>query len=81
MAAVLATISVAFDATVCAADVRRGKPDPEPYLLAARRLGVHPGGCVALEDSPNGIASAEAAGCAVGYDYSHCQFKRGGANG
>lgn len=65
MAAVLATISVAFDATVCAADVRRGKPDPEPYLLAARRLGVHPGGCVALEDSPNGIASAEAAGCAV----------------
>ena len=65
MEAVLETTGVVFDATVCAADVRLGKPDPEPYLLAADRLGVHPGGCVALEDSPNGIASAEAAGCAV----------------
>jgi HAD superfamily hydrolase (TIGR01509 family) len=65
MEAVLETTGVGFDATVCAADVRLGKPDPEPYLLAADRLGVHPGGCVALEDSPNGIASAEAAGCGV----------------
>jgi beta-phosphoglucomutase-like phosphatase (HAD superfamily) len=65
MEAVLETTGVVFDATVCAADVRLGKPDPEPYLLAADRLGVHPGGCVALEDSPNGIASAEAAGCGV----------------
>jgi HAD superfamily hydrolase (TIGR01509 family) len=65
MEAVLETIGVAFDVTVCADDVRNGKPDPEPYLLAIGRLGVDPGGCVALEDSPNGIASAEAAGCAV----------------
>ena len=65
MEAVLETIGVAFDVTVCADDVRNGKPDPEPYLLATGRLGVDPGGCVALEDSPNGIASAEAAGCAV----------------
>lgn len=63
--AVLEAIGVAFDATVCAADVQFGKPDPEPYLLGAKLLGVDPGGCVALEDSPNGIASAEAAGCAV----------------
>jgi HAD superfamily hydrolase (TIGR01509 family) len=65
MEAVLETTGAVFDATVCAADVRLGKPDPEPYLLAGHRLGVHPAGCVALEDSPNGIASAEAAGCAV----------------
>jgi HAD superfamily hydrolase (TIGR01509 family) len=65
MEAVLDTIGVAFDVTVCADDVRHPKPSPEPYLLAAGRLGVDPGGCVVLEDSTNGIASAEAAGCAV----------------
>lgn len=55
----------AFDVTVCAADVSRTKPDPEPYLVAARRLGADPARCVALEDSPNGVSSAEAAGCLV----------------
>jgi HAD superfamily hydrolase (TIGR01509 family) len=65
MEAVLEATGAAFDATVCSADVQFGKPDPEPYLLGAKLLGVDPGGCVALEDSPNGIASAEAAGCAV----------------
>jgi HAD superfamily hydrolase (TIGR01509 family) len=45
--------------------LRRGKPDPEAYLTAAARLGVDPGRCVAIEDSPPGIASAEAAGCVV----------------
>jgi len=45
--------------------VRRTKPDPEPYLLAAARLGVPPPGCVVLEDSPNGVAAARAAGCPV----------------
>ncbi len=63
MDAVMAAIGVSFCVTVCAEDVRRGKPDPEPYLLAAARLGVEPGRCVALEDSPNGVAAAEAAGC------------------
>ncbi|MQA83429.1 MAG: HAD-IA family hydrolase [Streptosporangiales bacterium] len=52
-----------FDVTVAGDEVRRTKPDPEPYLKAAGLLGVHPGGCVVLEDSPNGLASAEAAGC------------------
>jgi HAD superfamily hydrolase (TIGR01509 family) len=51
-------------ATVVAGDeVRHGKPHPEPYLTAAARLGVDPERCVAIEDSPTGIASAEAAGC------------------
>jgi HAD superfamily hydrolase (TIGR01509 family) len=65
MDAALAAIGVAFPATVCAADVTRSKPDPEPYLRAASRLGAEPARCAALEDSPNGIRSAHAAGCAV----------------
>jgi HAD superfamily hydrolase (TIGR01509 family) len=65
MNAVLAATGMSFPVTVCADDVRHAKPDPEPYLRAAALLGVAPAGCVALEDSPNGIASAEAAGCAV----------------
>jgi HAD superfamily hydrolase (TIGR01509 family) len=63
MEAVTARIGVSFGVTVCAGDVRRSKPDPEPYLLAALRLGADPRLCVALEDSPNGVAAAEAAGC------------------
>jgi HAD superfamily hydrolase (TIGR01509 family) len=65
MDAVLASTSLAFAVTVCAEDVRRSKPDPEPYLRAAELLGEPPGRCVALEDSPRGIASAQAAGCPV----------------
>jgi mannitol-1-/sugar-/sorbitol-6-/2-deoxyglucose-6-phosphatase len=45
-----------------AADEANGKPAPDVYLAAARRLGVPPAGCVAIEDSPNGIAAAKAAG-------------------
>lgn len=41
------------------------KPDPQPYLLAAERLGVNPTQCVALEDSPSGVRSATAAGMRV----------------
>jgi HAD superfamily hydrolase (TIGR01509 family) len=65
MEVVLASTGMRFDAEVCAQDVTATKPDPEPYLLAAKRVGVHPGDCFALEDSPNGVASAEAAGCRV----------------
>jgi HAD superfamily hydrolase (TIGR01509 family) len=54
-----------FATLVTGDQVRDGKPDPEAYLLAAQRLGVDPARCVAIEDSPTGIASAEAAGCAV----------------
>jgi HAD superfamily hydrolase (TIGR01509 family) len=65
MDAVLARTGLRFDVLVCANDVSRTKPDPEPYLLAAKLLGTDPARCVALEDSPNGVASAEAAGCQV----------------
>jgi HAD superfamily hydrolase (TIGR01509 family) len=65
MDAVLAWTGLRFDALVCADDVGVTKPDPEPYLLAAKLLGTDPGRCTALEDSPNGVASAEAAGCQV----------------
>jgi beta-phosphoglucomutase-like phosphatase (HAD superfamily) len=62
---VLASTGLAFDVTVCAADVTRTKPAPEPYLLAAKLLGTEPESCTVLEDSPNGVAAAEAAGCQV----------------
>jgi HAD superfamily hydrolase (TIGR01509 family) len=65
MDAVLASTGMRFDVLVCAEDVTATKPDPEPYLLAAKLVGVYPGDCFALEDSPNGVASAEAAGCRV----------------
>jgi mannitol-1-/sugar-/sorbitol-6-phosphatase len=50
---------------ITADDIERGKPDPQPYLLAAHRLGVPPDRCLAVEDAPAGIASARAAGCQV----------------
>jgi mannitol-1-/sugar-/sorbitol-6-/2-deoxyglucose-6-phosphatase len=43
-------------------DEARGKPAPDVYLTAARRLGVSPASCLALEDSPHGIAAAKSAG-------------------
>lgn len=52
-----------FQVTVAGDEVTRTKPDPEPYLTAARLLGADPRHCVALEDSPSGVAAAEAAGC------------------
>ncbi len=50
---------------VTAEQVTHGKPDPEPYLMAAERLGVDPARCLVIEDAPAGIASARAAGCRV----------------
>lgn len=52
-------------ALVAAEDVVRGKPDPEPYLTAAARLGVDPTGCVVFEDAPAGVAAGLAAGALV----------------
>ena len=54
-----------FDVIVTHSDVERPKPDPEPYLLAARRLGIDPAHCVAVEDSHAGVRSATAAGIAT----------------
>lgn len=50
---------------VTADDVARGKPAPDPYLLAAERLGVEPGDCMVVEDAPAGVAAARAAGARV----------------
>jgi HAD superfamily hydrolase (TIGR01509 family) len=54
-----------FAATVCGDEVRRPKPQPDPYLQAAELLDVAPARSVAIEDSVIGVASAEAAGCVV----------------
>lgn len=54
-----------FGAVVTGDIVPRGKPFPDPYLMAAERLGVDPTHCMAIEDSPTGATSANAAGCWV----------------
>ncbi len=51
-----------FEAVVTGDEVTHGKPHPEPYLAAARALGVEVTDCVAIEDSPTGVRSAVAAG-------------------
>lgn len=52
-----------FDRIVCASMVERGKPAADIYIFAAEQLGLSPGECIALEDSPNGVKSAAGAGC------------------
>ncbi len=52
----------AFDVVVGAEDARRGKPHPEGFLAASKRLGVPPADCVVLEDAPEGIEGGKAAG-------------------
>jgi beta-phosphoglucomutase len=54
-----------FTTIVSAMDVPKSKPDPAPYALACARLKLSPDQCVALEDTPGGIASARGAGCHV----------------
>jgi HAD superfamily hydrolase (TIGR01509 family) len=54
-----------FQATVSSEEVARGKPEPDVYIEAARRLEATPERCVAVEDSTNGIRSASAAGMRV----------------
>ena len=53
-----------FDTLVCAGDYKRGKPDPEAFLLASARLGVAPENCLVFEDTEMGIQAAQAAGMA-----------------
>lgn len=57
-----AAIRKNFSVIVCGDDVKKGKPHPEPYLRAAKDLGVEPGKCVVIENAPYGIASAKKAG-------------------
>lgn len=61
----MAGLSRLFEATVSSEEVPRGKPAPDVFLEAARRLGVEPERCVAIEDSANGLRSAHAAGMRV----------------
>ncbi|WP_330294571.1 HAD family hydrolase [Streptomyces sp. NBC_00503] len=56
---------VPFAFTLSADDTALTKPHPDPYRVAAERLGAEPRACVAVEDSPDGAASAEAAGCGL----------------
>jgi HAD superfamily hydrolase (TIGR01509 family) len=60
----LATLGIAdwFGAVVAAEDTTRHKPEPDVFLEAARRLGVHPGGCTVYEDTDLGLESARRAG-------------------
>jgi mannitol-1-/sugar-/sorbitol-6-phosphatase len=53
------------DVLVTADQVARGKPAPDPYVLAAQRLGVDPADCLVVEDAPSGIEAARAAGMTV----------------
>jgi HAD superfamily hydrolase (TIGR01509 family) len=61
----LSGLADAFEATVSSEEVERGKPAPDVYLEAARRLEVDPEACAAVEDSTNGLRSAHAAAMAV----------------
>jgi len=61
----LAELDACFDATVSSEEVAHGKPAPDVYLEAARRLRVAPTECAAVEDSTNGLRSAAAAGMTV----------------
>lgn len=61
----LPKVMIAFE------DVRQGKPDPEPYLFGAERLGIDPKYCLVFEDAPAGVTSATKAGCNVFGILSH----------
>ncbi len=61
----LTGLAACFKATVSSEEVARGKPAPDVYLEAARRLDTDPVACAAIEDSENGILSAKAAGMRV----------------
>ncbi|MFH9176257.1 HAD family hydrolase [Streptomyces albogriseolus] len=58
----LGAVGILPKTLIAADDITRGKPDPEPYLLAARMLGVTPADCVVFEDAPAGLQAGRAAG-------------------
>ncbi|MFI6090147.1 HAD family hydrolase [Streptomyces sp. NPDC051218] len=58
----LAEVGIDAQMLIAADDITRGKPDPEPFLLAAAKLGVDPARCVVFEDAPAGLTAGRAAG-------------------
>ncbi len=54
-----------FGVVVNAGDIKRAKPDPEPYRITCAKLGINAADCLVIEDSVNGVLSAKAAGCKV----------------
>jgi len=61
-----------FEITISANEVTKGKPDPEPYLITAQKLGLKPEECVVIEDSKSGVISAKRAGCyCIGITTTH----------
>ena len=71
----------AFSVVVGAEDAQRGKPDPEGFLVAAERLRVPPTECVVLEDAPEGIEGAKAAGMrCIGVSTTRPPERLGGAD-
>ena len=61
-------IAVYFDSITSGNDVKRGKPSPDIFLLAAERIGAEPSECLVVEDSENGVKAAKSAGMkALGY--------------
>jgi sugar-phosphatase len=58
----LAAVGIDPPLLISADDITRGKPDPEPFLLAAAKLGADPARCVVLEDAPAGLAAGRASG-------------------
>ena len=72
-----------FDVVITAEDLSKGKPDPEAYLLTAKKLGVKPENCLVIEDSINGVVAGKRAGCtvlAVTTSYNQEQLKLAGAD-
>ena len=65
-----------FESIICAEDVRRGKPDPEPFLMAAARMGIASERCIVVEDAAPGLEGARRAGMrtiSVGPSYALLQ--------
>ena len=56
-----------FERIICTSSVENGKPSPDVYLYACAQIGERPQDCLAVEDAPNGVRSAYAAGCRVAF--------------
>jgi HAD superfamily hydrolase (TIGR01509 family) len=76
--AIMAALGIAahFDAISSAEDVQRGKPDPQVFLVAAKRVGVPPARCIVIEDAPAGLTGAQRGGMrAIGVRSSHADLQ------